>query len=104
MFSKKRKELGVLLKQITGLDTIYFQPTNNVSMKYPCIVYSRDEIDTEYANNQVYKKEVSYNITVIDKNPDSELLDKVSQIPRCRHDRHYIQDNLNHDVFVVFFN
>ena len=42
-------------------------------------------------------------VTVIDPNPDSIVVDKVSKIPRTRFVRHYTQDRLNHDLFTIYF-
>ena len=72
-------------------------------MNYPAIVYARKTIDNSYANNSVYKQNYAYEITVIDKNPDSEIVNKVSKLPTCRFDRHFKSDNLNHDVFTLYY-
>ena len=72
-------------------------------MNYPAIVYARKTIDNSYANNSVYKQNYAYEITVIDKNPDSEIVNKISKLPTCRFDRHFKSDNLNHDVFTLYY-
>ena len=82
---------------------VYYQPPSNVVMKYPAIKYSRSDIDNTFANNSVYKQTRSYEIIVIDKKPDSEIVDKVSQLPKIRYDRNYKSDNLNHDVFTLIY-
>ena len=98
-----RIELQSLLEDVLGSRQVYFQPPANVAMKYPAIVYSRNRIDNTHANDEIYKQEISYSITVIDQNPDSEIVAKVSRLPMCRFDRHYKSDNLNHDVFTLYF-
>ena len=98
-----RLELQALLEGILGSRNVYFQPPSSVSMKYPAIVYSRSSIVNRKADDGVYNQDISYSITVIDKNPDSEIVTKVSQLPMCRFDRHYISDNLNHDVFTLYY-
>ena len=98
-----RIELQSLLEDVLGSRQVYFQPPANVTMKYPAIVYSRNRIDNTHANDEIYKQEISYSITVIDQNPDSEIVAKVSRLPMCRFDRHYKSDNLNHDVFTLYF-
>lgn len=45
----------------------YFQPPSSVKMQYPAIVYSLNDIDTEYANNRIYKTSKAYTVTIIDK-------------------------------------
>lgn len=72
-------------------------------MNYPAIVYSRKDIDNIYANNDTYLQTKAYNVIVIDKNPDSEIVEKVSILPKCRFDNHYVADNLNHDAFTLYF-
>jgi hypothetical protein len=42
-------------------------------------------------------------VTVIDQDPDSEIPDKVAQLPMTTFDRWFAANNLNHDVFDVYF-
>lgn len=72
-------------------------------MQYPAIVYSRDDIENNHANNGVYVQSTAYNIIVIDPDPDSEVVQKVSKLPMCMFDRHYAADNLNHDSFTIYY-
>ena len=98
-----RLELQEKLESILGSRNVYFQPPADICMKYPAIVYSRNRIDNSHANGKVYKQDISYSVTVIDKNPDSEIVTAVSRLPMCRFDRHYKSDNLNHDVFTLYY-
>ena len=98
-----RLNLHELLCKTLGSRQVYFQPPESVKMKYPVIVYSRNRIDNEHANDGVYIQSPSYSITVIDKNPDSDIVERVSRLPRCRFDRHYTADNLNHDTFTIYY-
>lgn len=98
-----RLELQALLEELLGARNVYFQPPETVKMSYPAIVYSRESIENRHANDSVYKQSLRYSVTVIDKNPDSDLPLKISQLPMCRHDRSFKSDNLNHDVFTLYF-
>lgn len=82
---------------------VYFQPPASIQMKYPAIVYSRSNIDNIHANDSVYKQNTAYRIIVIDKNPDSEIVNKVSKLPMCSYGSHYASDNLNHDTFTLYY-
>ncbi len=82
---------------------VYYQPPESVKMEYPAIVYVREDINNNHADNSVYTQSHSYQITVIDKDPDSEIVEAVSKLPRCRFNRHFTSDNLNHDVFILYF-
>ena len=98
-----RIDLQNVLEELLGSRNVYYQPPESLKMSYPAIVYSRKTIDNSYANNSVYKQNYAYEITVIDKNPDSEIVNKVSKLPTCRFDRHFKSDNLNHDVFTLYY-
>lgn len=98
-----RLELHEELVNILGSRYVYFQPPETIKMNYPAIVYARDSIDNDFANDGVYRQTRSYTITVIDPDPDSEIVDKISMMKSCRHDRHYKSDNLNHDVFIIYY-
>ena len=97
-----RLELHEELCELLGSRNVYFQPPESVTMKYPCIRYRRYAIDNVSADNIPYVQFYGYELTVIDKNPDSEIVKAVSKLPSCRFNRHYYADNLNHDVFVLY--
>lgn len=81
----------------------YFQPPSSVKMKYPAIVYALNDIDNAFADNMVYLSARKYSVTVIDSDPDSSLVGKVTSMSTSKFNRHYTKDNLNHDVFEIFF-
>jgi len=98
-----RLDLHTLLISILGSTNVYFQPPSSTLMQYPCIVYQRSKINTRHANNGPYHHEKKYQVTVIDRNPDSEIVDAVMNLPKCLFDRHFTSENLNHDVFNIYF-
>ena len=98
-----RFDLQALLVIISGTDNVYFQPPPTIQMKYPCIVYQRDYELVNHANDLPYKRRKRYSVTVIDRDPDSAIPDKIAELPLCVFDRFYTADNLNHDVYKLFF-
>lgn len=96
-----RLELHTLLKTIA--DNVYFQPPTNVKLVYPCIIYERDSGDTKFADDKPYNHTVRYTIVVIDRDPDSPILAKIAALPMCLFNRFYSADNLNHNVYNLFF-
>lgn len=99
----QRAELQERLVEILGSDQVYFQPPPTVIMSYPCIVYARYNKFTEHADDNPYSHRKRYQVTVIDRDPDSGIPDKVAALPTCAYDRFFTADNLNHDVFKLFF-
>lgn len=81
---------------------IYFQPPETVKMKYPAIRYSIKEYRKVYANNGAYRLLPSYEVILIDKNPDSKFIEPILSLPYCRFDRPYVANNLNHFVFTIY--
>ena len=98
-----RLELQSKLEEILGSRNVYFQPPETIKLSYPCIVYSRQNGDTQFGDNLPYLYMNAYQIIVIDPDPDSEIPAKIAQLPLSRFDRHYTADNLNHDSFVVYY-
>lgn len=99
----RRLELHEILCDILGSRNVYFQPPESKKMQYPCIVYERNNGDTQFADNKPYEFRLAYDVTLIDKNPDSKVLLKIAALPLSRFNRHYTADNLNHDSFVVYY-
>lgn len=99
----KRLRLSKLLRGILGSNEVYFQRPESKKMNYPAIVYELSGIPSLYANDGVYLSGRQYSVTLIDKNPDSPLVDRIAALPTCRFDRHYRADNLNHWVFTLHY-
>lgn len=99
----RRERLGEMLQDILGNSEVYFQRPESKKMNYPAIVYALTNIKSLYANDSVYLTGRQYSVTIIDKDPDSPLVEKVSMLPTCRFDRHYKADNLNHWVLTIYY-
>ena len=98
-----RLDLHEKLKSILGANHVYFQPPESIKMKYPAIVYSLSDIKNLHSGNKVYEQFTSYQVTVIDQNPDSEIYKEISKLPMCRFNRFYVADNLNHYSFTLYY-
>lgn len=97
------ESLGATEDDPTKILTAYFQPDENVSLEYPCVVYQRDSRVTEFASNAPYRGTQRYQVTLIDRDPDTDYLDKIALLPLCSYNRFFVADNLNHDVFTLYF-
>lgn len=98
---RRRKDFNSLLKTICN--NVYFQPPDNIRMKYPAIVYKVYSPEDTYANNNKYVGNTSYELTVIDRNPDSEIANKVYGLPKSSFVREFKSDDLNHYIFRVYY-
>lgn len=100
---RTRLELQSKLEELLGSRNVYYQPPASVQMKYPAIRYSKKPINGRYANGKTYLKTQSYEVIVLSAKPDNEVIDKLLELPYCKQERHYIADNLNHDVFTLYY-
>lgn len=99
-----RLKLHEQLVQILGTRNVYFQPPESINLNYPCIIYERDNINTNFADNKPYFSRDRYNVTVIDKDPDSSISERLlGNFSLCGFSRHYISDNLNHNTFILYY-
>lgn len=100
---ENRLKLHEILCELLGSREVHFQPPTSVEMSYPAIVYAREDVKNTFADNVVYGQDYYYRITVIDKSPIGRITEKISKLPGCRFVRNYQADNLNHDVFTLYF-
>lgn len=99
---RTRKDLSNKLRSIPGPKKVYYRSPSS-GMKYPCIIYDLEGDKTFFADNIKYINPKRWRITVIDENPDSEIPDKVNELPYCSFDRTYESGGMNHWVFILYF-
>lgn len=100
---ERRLELQKILEEILGSKNVYFQPPASIRLKYPCIIYNRSSSYNEFADDVLYRYLKRYSVTVIDRNPDSKIPDKVENLRYCSFERFFTSDDLNHYVFNLYF-
>lgn len=97
---KFREELADVMEDCK----LYFQPPNGTKLTYPCAIYKLQNIDIDHADDKVYKNMKSYQVTIIDADPDSEYPDRLlEQFRHIRFDRFFTNDSLNHYVFTIYY-
>ncbi|MGM9968898.1 MAG: hypothetical protein ACI35S_00710 [Anaeroplasma sp.] len=98
-----RLTLQSKLEEILGSKNVYFQPPESLKINYPAIVYKRSSLLNTFANDNVYNQSCFYEITVIDRKPDSNITKKISRLPKTKFDRSFTSNNLNHDVLTIYY-
>lgn len=99
----RRLELQAKLEELLGSRNVYYQPPESLKMEYPCIRYSKSDIESMHADNMKYANHKSYELIVIDKLPDNPVIDAILELPYTSFDRHYKSNNLNHDVITIYY-
>lgn len=100
---ERRLDLQTILEKTLGSRNVYFQPPASIQMKYPCVVYELSNMDIRHADNNPYLHRKRYKVTVIDRNPDSDIPNRIAMLQTVFFDRHYTQENLHHFVFNLYF-
>lgn len=100
---RPRSELSTILHAIA--DHVYFQRPPSTGMEYPCVLYSRDFARVQHADNYPYRHTQRYQLTVISRDPDETVSIRaaIEALPMCVYDRWYPVNNLNYDVYKLFF-
>lgn len=97
------ENLREMLKNILGSDEVYFQPPPSVKMKFPCIVVTRENDHVIRADNKRYVVAYRYSIQYIRRPYDTDICEKILELPYCSYDRFFTSDGLNHDNFVIYY-
>lgn len=99
-----RKKLHAELKELLGSNHVYFQPPETIKLTYPCIIYELSGYRTDHSNDEIYRQIKSYEILIIEKDPDSDLRERVMKhFKYCSYSRTYTSDNLYHSVLNLYY-
>ena len=106
------------LRDLLGTDEVYFQPSYDAGtdedtgesyiltgINYPCFIMERTNAYQPWANSRNYLFTPCYQVTYINRDePDPDMLERVMQrFAYCRYQRHYVRDNLHHDIFMIYY-
>lgn len=99
-----RIELHKELEELFGTKNVYFQPPESAKLKYDCVIYSRRTGEIKFADNNPYTFHMCYEVTLIRKTPENDWVEKFAMhFPKSRYDRNFKSDNLEHDVFIIYY-
>lgn len=99
--ARSQAELQQVLEAVMGSGDVFMQaPT---VLPAPCIKYERSQSKVSYADNVKYLFHRRYQVTVIDRDPDSPIPDRVEALEHCSFDRFFVANGLNHWVYNLYF-
>lgn len=99
-----RVDLHEKLVSVLGSRNVYFQPPESLKLTYPCIIYSKNNIRSRYADDKSYASMNEYAVTVVDYDPDNTIAESLlKRFSLCRFDRRYTAENLYHDVLTLYY-
>lgn len=99
----RRVDLQQELTEIVGEGRVFFEPLESTKLRYPCLVYSLSYMYITHADNTPYRHDDRYQLTLITKDPDDDLIGKVAMgLPGVRFDRAYRSGSLHHYVYQLY--
>lgn len=100
----RRQKLHNLLKTVTGINNVYYQPPESVKIKYPCVIYSKKSKYTKRADNSVWGIVDRYEVTIVTNKADTDYADKILEhVQRSSYVRRFIANNLYHDTLSIYY-
>ena len=102
---KLQEELqGIIGVREDGHENVYFQPPESIKQYYPCVRYYKQRPRTFRADNKSYVNHQGYQLFVIEKDPDSDLVSRITDhFQYVMVDRSYTSNNLYHTVLSLFY-
>lgn len=101
--TSKREKLNEIFVEFQGSRNVYFQADENTGMQYPAIVYEIDGQDVIHSDNRAHRRVDRYQVTLIDRNPDVPVREKIETLPMCTFARAFVLEGLNHRVYTLYF-
>lgn len=98
-----REDLQTKLEELLGSRHVYYNPPTNLRMEYDCIRYSLVGYDTKHADDIKYSNMKRYDLIVISRESDPEVVDKLLELPYCSFNTDYVADNLNHYSLTLYW-
>jgi hypothetical protein len=98
-----RLDLQEVLEELLGSEHVYYDPPATLKMVYPCIRYSRTGLNVDNADDTKYRKINQYELIVISKKADPEVVEGILELPYSSLGRPYKADNLNHYPITLYF-
>lgn len=80
--------------------TVYYRPTDKITLRYPCITYAQDIVTPTLADNVIYSLTTSYTVTIMSLIPGIDTR-SIFSIPRVQQTTTFISDDIVHDVFKI---
>lgn len=106
---RHRLELQKKLEAILGTREVFFQPPESKKItNFPVIIYTLQQVNTTFASNKRYKIDEAYQITLITKDPETDLYEKILSAFEEDINFHILFDrltpmnNLNHFYYTVY--
>ena len=102
--SKRMLIRDILMKAIQKSNEdykLFYNPTSNTTLTYPCILYKRTGIRQRHADNICYHSHEVYQVTIIDKRVGTPILPQLLENQYCVYENEFIVDNMHQTILKI---
>lgn len=103
MANDRRTNLQSKLEELLGSRNVYYQPPESLKMQYDAIRYSLGTPESRFANDKRYTYLTCYDLVVISREPDPDVVRKILDLPYTSLSKPYTADNLNHYPIKIYY-
>lgn len=104
MANERRLSLQMKFEELLRSRNVYYQTPESVKMQYDAIRYSLGVPETRYANDKRYNYLTCYDVIVISRDPDPEVVGKILEMPySSMSGKPYVADGLNHYPIKLYY-
>lgn len=99
-----RIQLHGKLSEILETNNLYYQQPENFKLKYPCVIYNQEAGNVKKASNKLYTYRQKYSVTYISTvDRDDLMFEMLSSFEYCALERVFVNDNLYHYIFTLYY-
>lgn len=101
---KLDEKLRELQNEVWGYQHTYFEPPEDVTIKYNAVIYERTGFHVRRADDKGYLVRDAYQVMIISYDPEDILPRKlVETFSHCSPGKFFVRDNLWHFPFTIYF-
>ena len=101
---RNRLELQSELVDLLGSKNVYFQPSTNIKLTYPCVIYELQKFDDRFANDSRYITYQVYQITHVYQRYQNNLQEKFRErFQFIEFNNSSKIDGLYQDVYTLYY-
>lgn len=85
-------------------NNVYYQPPENIKIKYPCIIYNKKIPDVKKADNKTYMLTNRYEITYVTKDVENTVCDDIlNHFEMISPVNYFVTEGLYHYIFNLYY-
>lgn len=82
---------------------VYYQPGDSTTLKYPCIIYSLDDVDNRHADDAHFFMFYSWSVTIISRKANDPMFTNIyNQFQMIKMKSLGVTDQMYHGYYTIY--